>query len=297
MVYFNEYIISHRSCEYLSKIGIRELITETHRPEGPGSTRPNKNNNVIDGIWGSPGPSTTSCGYLPVNYGLKPDHRLIRVKKSLGNALGDKILPSKTPSDWKSAFIIQLVSINTSTSSNTLPDNTTCFLGLENLRITKNVLLHLKPSRSMKKSRNYYSKQDQNLTLAPKRLHMRNVQSSRTVKVDQLCLWLVTTLTQIIDKEGKIKLKTITKLSYITGIRWCPPPQHYHPPPPKTKYHERIPPLQEELYHTQSHIFGRKGPGNGKNREHPIISKDKLSPHKRKRQGEIQAAEIPPAKQ
>ena len=98
---FNEYIISHRCSQYLSKLGIRELITDKHGSEGPCSTRSNKNNNAIDGIWGSPGLATTSCGYLPVNYGLKSDHRLIWVKISLANSLGDKTLPPTTPSARK----------------------------------------------------------------------------------------------------------------------------------------------------------------------------------------------------
>ena len=43
------------------------------------------------------------------------------------------------------------------------------------------------------------------------------------------------------------------------------PHQHYHPSPPEIHGHERITPLQKELNHPQSHIPGRKGPGNGKN--------------------------------
>ena len=84
---FNDYIISHRSRQYFSKLGIRELYTDQHGSEGPGSTISNRKNNAIDGIWVSPGPATTSCGYLPVKYGLKSDHRLIWVKIYLANAL------------------------------------------------------------------------------------------------------------------------------------------------------------------------------------------------------------------
>ena len=68
---FNYYILSHIYLQYFSKLGLRELITYKHGPGGPGSTRSNKKNNTIDGIWGSPGLATTSCGYLQVNYGIK----------------------------------------------------------------------------------------------------------------------------------------------------------------------------------------------------------------------------------
>ena len=98
---FNYYIISHRYCQYLSKIGLRELITDKHIPKVPGSTRSNKNNNSIDGIWGYPRLALTYCGYLAVTYGLKSDHRLVWVKISVVNALGYKTLPSKTPSARK----------------------------------------------------------------------------------------------------------------------------------------------------------------------------------------------------
>ena len=94
---FNEYILSHRSRQYFTKLGLREIITEKNESEGPGSTLSNKNSNATDGTRGSPGLSTTSCRYLPVNYGLKLYHRLIWIKISLANSLGDKTLPSKTP--------------------------------------------------------------------------------------------------------------------------------------------------------------------------------------------------------
>ena len=95
---FNDYILGHRSCQCFSKIGLRELITNKHLSEGPGSTRSNRKKNAIDGIWVSPGLTTTSCGYLRVNYGLKLDYILIWVKISLANAMGDKNLLSKKPS-------------------------------------------------------------------------------------------------------------------------------------------------------------------------------------------------------
>ena len=94
---FNDYIIRHRSRQYLSKLGIREIIADKHGPEGLDYTIYNKKNNTTDGIWGFPGLFTTSCGYLPVNYGLKSYHRLIWIKIPLGNALVDNTLPSKTP--------------------------------------------------------------------------------------------------------------------------------------------------------------------------------------------------------
>ena len=98
---FIEYIISHRYHQYLSKLGLKELITYKHGTEGPGSTRSNKKKNAIDGIWGSTGSEKTFCGYIPVNHGIKSDHRMIWVRISLANALGKKTLPSKTPSSRK----------------------------------------------------------------------------------------------------------------------------------------------------------------------------------------------------
>ena len=98
---FIEYIISHRYHQYLSKLGLKELITYKHGTEGPGSTRSNKKKNAIDGIWGSTGSEKTFCGYIPVNHGIKSDHRMIWVKISLANALVNKTLPSKTPSARK----------------------------------------------------------------------------------------------------------------------------------------------------------------------------------------------------
>ena len=97
----NDYILIHVSCQYFSKLGLRELITDKHGPEGPGYTRSNKNNNAIYDIWGSPGLVVNSCIYLPVNNGLKSDHRLIWVKISLANALGDNNIPSKKTSPHK----------------------------------------------------------------------------------------------------------------------------------------------------------------------------------------------------
>ena len=94
-------IFSATTFKYFSNLGIRELVTDKHGSEGPGSTRSNINNNAIDFIWGSPGLTTTYFGYLPVYYGLKSDHRLIWVKISLANALGYKTLPLKTPSACK----------------------------------------------------------------------------------------------------------------------------------------------------------------------------------------------------
>ena len=97
----NYYSLSHRSRQYLSKIGLVELITDKHGYKGPGSTRSNKNNNAFDGIWGYQGLSIISYGYLPVNYGLIADRRMIWAQISQGNALGDKTLPSNTPSACK----------------------------------------------------------------------------------------------------------------------------------------------------------------------------------------------------
>ena len=98
---FNKNILIHRSHQYFSKLGLRELITYKHGTEGPGSIRSDKKNNAVDGIWGSPGLDMNSCGYLPVNHGLKYYHRMIRVKIYLANVYGNKTLPSKTPSARK----------------------------------------------------------------------------------------------------------------------------------------------------------------------------------------------------
>ena len=162
----NDYILIHVSCQYFSKLGLRELITDKHGPEGPGYTRSNKNNNAIYDIWGSPGLVVNSCIYLPVNDGLKSDHRLIWVKISLANALGDNNIPKKKHRPTNSASIIRLESRNTSPRPDILPDNITYLLGLEHLRITKTFLPCLKLSPCMKKLTKSYSRQDQNPTPA-----------------------------------------------------------------------------------------------------------------------------------
>ena len=61
---FNESIISHRSRQYFSKIGLREIITDKHGTEGPVYTKSNEKNNDIVDIWGSPSLDMTSCGYI-----------------------------------------------------------------------------------------------------------------------------------------------------------------------------------------------------------------------------------------
>ena len=151
---FNDYILSHRSRHYFSNLELIELITDKHGPEGPGSTRSYKSNNSIDGIWGSPGLVKTCCVYILFNYGLKLDHTLVWVKIHLGNTLGDKTLLSKNHWLANSASTIWLVRRNISASSDILPDNTTCFLVLDILRITKHFLPHQNLSRRMKKSEN-----------------------------------------------------------------------------------------------------------------------------------------------
>ena len=136
------------------KLGLIELITYKHESESPGSTRSNKKNNAIDDIWGSPGLATTSCGYLPVNYGLKSDHRLIWVKYPWPTPWQIRLSRQKHHRPENFVSIIRRVSRNTSPISDTFPDNTTCFLGSEILKITKNVLPYLEQSRSNKKSKN-----------------------------------------------------------------------------------------------------------------------------------------------
>ena len=98
---FNEFILIPKSRLFFSKLGNRKLITDKHGTEGPRTTRTNWKNKAIDRIWVSPGLSKTSCGYLPVNQVLKSDHRLIWVKLTLSNTLGNKTLPSITPSERK----------------------------------------------------------------------------------------------------------------------------------------------------------------------------------------------------
>ena len=56
-----------------------------------------------------------------------------------------------------------------------------------------------------------------------RRLHMSNIQSSRTVKMYQLRLRLTSLIIQIKDKESKEKIKTINKLAEITSRRWWIP--------------------------------------------------------------------------
>ena len=54
-----------------------------------------------------------------------------------------------------------------------------------------------------------------------KQLHMSGVQSSRAVKLDQLRLCLSNILIKRKEEDSKIKLKTLCKISNITGRhRW-----------------------------------------------------------------------------
>ena len=85
----------------MDKLGLREIITDKHGEEGPGTTRSNKIKNAIDGILGSTGLYTTSCRYLLVHYTITLNHILIWVKISLSYALGDKNLLSTAPSAQK----------------------------------------------------------------------------------------------------------------------------------------------------------------------------------------------------
>ena len=50
---FNNYILSYRPCQYFYKLGIIEFISHNHGTDIPGSTRYNKPNKSIDGMWGS----------------------------------------------------------------------------------------------------------------------------------------------------------------------------------------------------------------------------------------------------
>ena len=151
---FNKYIISHRSRQYLSKLGLREIITDKHGTEGPEYTKSNEKNDEIDDIWGSSSLDMTSCGYLPVNHGLKSDHRMIRVKISLANAFGKRLFRQKHCRPANPPSTIRLVRNNIYPSLYILPYNKTFFPGLEHSRITKNASPHLKLSRSTKKLTN-----------------------------------------------------------------------------------------------------------------------------------------------
>ena len=51
-------------------------------------------------------------------------------------------------------------------------------------------------------------------------LHMINVHSSRTVKLYQLLIRLATLLIQMKDRDRRVKLKTVTNMKKLTGIRW-----------------------------------------------------------------------------
>ena len=51
----NNYILSKKIRNFSTKLGLRELITDRHGLEGPGTTRANKKQQPIYGIWGSQG--------------------------------------------------------------------------------------------------------------------------------------------------------------------------------------------------------------------------------------------------
>ena len=119
-----------------------------------------------------------------------------------------------------SVFVIGLVSRNTSPRSDTLPDNTICFLGVDNFKITKNVLPHLKLSRIIQKCKKLLVQSISKANSSVRRLQRSNVKSSKTINLAQLCLCLDNIIIQRIDKVRKIKLKTVKTLEDITGRIW-----------------------------------------------------------------------------
>ena len=86
---------------YFAKIGLRELITEKHGKKGSSTTRRNKNHKVVDGIWGTIGLSIEKLCYLPYRLVIKSDHHLIWVKIPGSVALGSQLSLSKSPASRK----------------------------------------------------------------------------------------------------------------------------------------------------------------------------------------------------
>ena len=87
----NEHINSKKVESYFAKIGLRELISEKHSKKVPATTRKNRNNKVVDGIWRTKGLSIEKGGYLLYHMGIKLDNRLIWFKISTSVALGSQL--------------------------------------------------------------------------------------------------------------------------------------------------------------------------------------------------------------
>ena len=67
----NKYILSKKTRNFPTKLGLRELITDKHGSMGTGTIRPNKKHKAIYGIWGSQGIKISQGGYLPYHFGIK----------------------------------------------------------------------------------------------------------------------------------------------------------------------------------------------------------------------------------
>ena len=61
----NDYILGKKIRNFATKLGLRELITDRNGSEVPGTTRANKKQQEIYGIWVSQGIIISQGGYLP----------------------------------------------------------------------------------------------------------------------------------------------------------------------------------------------------------------------------------------
>ena len=80
---------------------MREIIPKKHSPDVPDTTRSNKINHAIDGIWGSHVLLISERVYLTYHQGLISDHRLFWNKLSSKTEFGNIRTPSKVPSYHK----------------------------------------------------------------------------------------------------------------------------------------------------------------------------------------------------
>ena len=74
---------------------------------GPGKTMSNKNQQAIDGIWGSQGITTYKGEYLPYHFSPKSDHRILCIKTPHLVAIGEKKHPLDHQNREDSDFTIQ----------------------------------------------------------------------------------------------------------------------------------------------------------------------------------------------
>lgn len=219
----NDPINSHKIRAFFAKLGMRELITEKHGTSGPATTRSNKSDEAIDGIWGTLGISIIAGGYLPFHFGPKSDHRMLWIKLTHQVAFGGSQPPFRAPSARK--------------------------LHLRHPRGQKRYITYLKQFlrkhkvlerfRALASRRSCppapdttreYEALDRTLmngrraaNARTRCLHMSGVQSSRAIKLAQLRLRLAILLINRLEDESKVKLKTVTKLAARVGRRWWLP--------------------------------------------------------------------------